>query len=326
MKFGIIGTNFVSDYFMAGAKQVADCEVVAVAGTSIEKAKAFADKYEIPNYFDSYEKMAAANIIDAVYVAVPNALHMPISKYFLERKIPTFCEKPMAGNLREVQEMIDCAIANDTYLQEGLIPLYNDNFTALKEALPLVGPIHQVTFNFSKYSSRYDAYLAGDNPTTFRGELANGAIMDLGVYPIGDCIGLFGKPNKVLSTSSILDTKADVAGASIFVYDDFNVTISYSKASDTFILSEICGELGTITIDMTSRLENIYFTNRKTGEKQRIGGELKESFYYQIKDMIENLKQNKKQSDKMPFATSLAVHSVITECRKQAGIVYPCDL
>ena len=326
MKFGIIGTNFVSDYFMSGALECPDCEVVAVSATSLEKANNFADKYAIPHRFDNYEKMAEAGVIDAVYVATPNGKHLAHSKFFLERKIPVFCEKPLAGNLKEVEEMIACAQTNNTYLQEGLIPIYNPTFAALQEARKALGPIRQVTLNFSKYSSRYDAYLAGENPTTFRSELANGAIMDLGVYPIGLCVCLFGKPVKILSASSLLETKADISGTSIFGYDDFNVAISYSKASDTENLSEICGEAGIITIDVCSTLSNVYFIDRKTKEKTRIGGDLKPNFYYQIKDMIENISNGLIESTRMTFEKSKAVHEAITECRRQAGIVYPCDL
>ena len=325
MNFGIIGTNFVSDYFMSGALECPDCEVVAVSATSMEKADKFADKYNIPHRFDDYEKMAEADLIDAVYIATPNGKHLTHSKYFLERKIPVFCEKPLAGNLKEVEEMIACAKANNTYLHEGLVPIFNPNFVALTNALELIGPIRQVTLNFSKYSSRYDAYLRGENPTTFRCELANGAIMDLGVYPIGLCVCLFGKPRKILSASSLLPTKADISGTSIFCYDDFNVSISYSKASDTENLSEICGERGIITIDVCSILGNMYFIDRNTKEKTRIGGDLKPNFYYQIKDMIDNINDGLIESKRMSFEKSLAVHAAITECRRQAGIVYPCD-
>lgn len=325
MKFGIVGTNFVSEFFMNGAKEVAECEVVAVSDISLEMAKKFADKYNIPNAFDSFEEMAESNLIDAVYIAVPNGLHHKISCYFLNKKIPTFCEKPLAGNYAEVKSMIDCATENDTYLQEGLIPLYNPNFKILKDSLPLVGRIHQVTLNFSKYSSRYDAYLRGENPTTFRPELANGAIMDLGVYVIADCIGLWGQPNKVLSECSLLDTGADISGTSIFVYDDFNVSISYSKASDTGIECEICGENGILKLDQPSQPTVITFIDRKTGEKQILSVEKKENFYYEISEMIEQIKDNKKESRSVPFKTSLEVHSVLTECRKQANLIFPCD-
>ena len=325
MKFGIIGTNFVSDFFMDGAAQVEACQVVAVCSRRLDNAKQFAEKYDIPNTFDSYEEMAEANLIDAVYVAVPNGLHREISEYFLNRKIPVFCEKPMAGNLKEVEAMIACAKENQTYLQEGLIPLYNPNFQIIKDNLKRLGRIHQATFNFSKYSSRYDAYLRGENPTTFRRELANGAIMDLGVYVFADCVGLWGKPNKVLSACSLLDTGADVSGTSILVYDDFPVTLSYSKASDTENKCEICGENGLITFDIPSMPTVVTFTDRVSKEKETISVPKKENFYYEITEMIQQVEAGKTESEKVPFSTSLAIHDLITQCRQQAGMVFPCD-
>lgn len=325
MRFGIIGTNFVSGFFMDGAKHVEKCEVVAVCHKTVEGAKKFADRYNIPHYFDSYEKMYEANLIDAVYIAVPNGLHLQISNYFLSRKIPTFCEKALAGNLKEVESMINCAKENNTYLQEGLIPLYNPNFKILKDNLHLVGTIRQVNFNFSKYSSRYDAYLRGENPTTFRSELSNGAIMDLGVYIFADCISLWGKPNRIMSTSSLLATGSDVSGSSIFMYDKFNVALSYSKASDTTNICEICGELGNLTIDMPSQPKTITFIDRKTKKSIILSVPVKENFFYEISEMISQIESGYKESKSVPFSTSIAVHDVLTNCRKQAGIIFPCD-
>lgn len=325
MKFGIIGTNFVSDFFMDGAAEVENCEVVAVCSRRKENADRFAAKYGIPNSFDSYQEMAASGLIDAVYVAVPNGLHKEISEYYLTRKIPVFCEKPLAGNLSEVESMVACAKENQTYLQEGLIPLYNPNFQILKDNLGKLGRIHQATFNYSKYSSRYDAYLRGENPTTFRRELANGAIMDLGVYVFADCIGLWGKPNQVLSACSLLDTGTDVSGNSILIYDDFPVTLAYSKASDTENMNEICGENGILTFDIPSMPTVVTFIDRKTTERTILSVPKKENFFYEITEMINRVEAGEIESSKVPFATSLAVHEVITQCREQAGIIFPCD-
>ena len=252
-------------------------------------------------------------------------MHHPITTYFLEKGIPTFCEKPLAANHEQVKELIDCAKKNHTYLQEGLIPLYNPNFQILRDNLNLVGRIRQVNLNFSKYSSRYDAYLSGENPTTFRNELANGATMDLGVYVVADCVGLFGKPNKILSTASLLDTGADVAGSSILSYDDFNVTLNYSKASDTVNTCEICGELGQLLIDQPSQPQRISFIERKTGKHTELGIAPKENFSYEIAEMINQIKKNEIESTKVPFDVSLAIHETLTEMRRQSGIVFPMD-
>lgn len=310
---------------MAGAAQVEDCEVVAVCGTSLDKAKNYGKKYGISHHFDSYQKMYESELIEAVYIAVPNSLHHAIATYFLEKGVPTFCEKPLAANADEVKDLIECARENNTYLQEGLIPLYNPNFQILRDNLNLVGKIRQVNLNFSKYSSRYDAYLAGENPTTFRNELANGATMDLGVYVVADCVGLFGKPVKVLSTASLLDTGADVAGSSILSYDGFNVSLNYSKASDTVNTCEICGELGQLLIDQPSQPQKITFIERKTGRRTELGVSPKENFSYEIADMVQQVKKGEIESTKVPFETSLAIHETLTEMRRQSGIVFPMD-
>lgn len=325
MKFGVIGTNFVSDFFMDGAALVEECEVVAVSDVSLELADAFAKKYNISNTFDSYEKMLESNLIEAVYIAVPNGLHKQITMYFLERKIPVFCEKPLASNIDEVNEMFECAKRNNTYLQEGLIPLYNPNLKVVKELLPKLGKLHQVNFTFAKYSSRYDAYLRKENPSTFRADLSNGAIMDLGVYVIGDVIALFGKPKNVISTAELLDTGADIAGASIFIYDDFVASLNYSKASDTKNLSEICGEHGTITIDQPSMPQEVIWYNRLAKEQTVVSETPSENFYYEIREMIACIKEGRIESYSAPHQVSKDVHEVLTHCRKEAGIVFPAD-
>ena len=325
MKFGIIGTNFVSDFFMAGAAQIEECEVVAVCDILEEGARRFSEKYRIPYYFASYSKMYEANLIDAVYVAVPNAIHKEITMFFLERKIPVFCEKPMAGNAKHVKEMVACARENNTYLHEGLVPLYSPNFTIIKENIPKVGKIRQVNITMSQYSSRYDAYLRGENPTTFNSQLSNGATMDLGVYVFAECIALFGKPLKIMSAATLLDTGADVSGASILVYDGFQVNLAYSKASDTENKVEICGEDGLIILNHTTRINSVVLVDRKSKERTELAVETKELFYYEIKEMIEQLSIGQKEAVSVPLELSEIIHEILTESRRQAGIKFPCD-
>ncbi|WP_249028959.1 Gfo/Idh/MocA family protein [Tannockella kyphosi] len=325
MKFGIVGTNFVSDFFMDGAKQESRCEVVAVSSLTLDLAKEFGEKHKIEYCFKSYQDMYEANVIEAVYIAVPNALHKEVACYFLERKIPVFLEKPMASNYDEVVSIMNLAKENNVYIQEGLIPLYNPNFIKLKESIKAIGRIHQVVFNFSKYSSRYDAYLRNENPTTFQAKLSNGAIMDLGVYIMADCVGLFGKPNKVLSACSLLDTKADISGSSILIYDDFIATLMYSKASDTTNSCEINGEDGSIFINTPSMMRDFTIINRKTSEKEVVNVGEKDMFYYEIKTMIDCVEQGVIENTLCSHETSLAIHSVLTECREQAGVVFPQD-
>lgn len=323
MKFGIIGVNFVSDFFMEGAKLEPECEVVAVCARTEKTRKAFQEKYNIPYAFENYKDMV--DVVDAVYVAVPNATHYEISKFFLERKIPTFCEKPLASNEKEVKELIQIAKENDVYFHEGIVSLYGPNYKVVKENLGLVGNLRQVNVNFSKYSTRYDAYLRGENPTTFRADLSNGATMDLGVYCVALVVALFGKPNKILSTASLVETGADVAGTSIFDYGKFVASLSYSKVCDANPLCEICGELGTIRVDHPSLLNSVTFTDRLAKTTTNIGAEPQNNFYCEISEMINQIKAGKKEAISVPLQLSNDIHEVMTEMRRQSGIVFPAD-
>ena len=323
MKFGIIGTNFVSDFFMEGAKLEPKCEVVAACGVSLERLNALVEKHNIPQSFTDYKEMA--EVIDAVYIATPNAKHFEMAKFFLEKKIPVFCEKPLASNAKEVNELVRIAKKNQVYFHEGLVSLYQPNYQVIKDNLHLVGNLRQVNVNFSKYSTRYDAFLRNENPTTFRLELSNGATMDLGVYCVGFAIGLFGKPKKILSTASLLENAADVAGSTIYDYGDYVVSLNYSKVCDANPVAEICGELGTIRINHPSLLTTVTFTDRLTKEVKNLGVEQKHNFYYEISEMIDQIEKGQLESRSVPLSLSQEIHEVMTEMRRQSGIVFPAD-
>ena len=325
MKFGIVGTNFVSDFFMEGAKLVEECEVVAVCSRTEESARKFAEKYSIPNYFGSYQEMLESGLLEAVYIATPNATHCEITKLFLSAGIPTFCEKPLASNVAQVKEMIDCAREHNTYLHEGLVPLYTENFAIIKENIKRVGKIRQVNINMSQYSSRYDAYLRGENPTTFRSELSNGAVMDLGVYVFALCIALFGRPEKILSAATLLDTGTDVSGSSILCYDGYQANLAYSKACNTENKVEICGEEGSLIVNHPTFTDSVVFVDRKTKTRTELAVKPDAIFRYEIEDMIAQVKNSYIESSKVPHDLSLAIHEILTESRRQSGIKFLCD-
>lgn len=335
MRFGIVGTNFVSDFFMEAALRVPSCEVVSVCSGRKENAIRFGEKYNIKNVYEDYIEMIESGTIDAIYLGVPNGLHHDMTIECLKRNVATFTEKPFATNYREAKEMIECAEKYNTYVHDGLVPLYTENFQILKDAIQKIGVLRRAIFSFGKYSSRYDAYLRGENPTTFRRELSNGSLMDIGIYAIGNAVALFGKPKKIIATAQLLETGVDALGTCLFVYDGFEVILLHSKVTDTEIQSEIQGEDGNIQIDLISRISHIYLTQRNTAEgctlgpkqgiKTEISKDNSDNFSAQIEDFIKNVEQGNKESDKCPHQLTLDIIEVLTECRKQAGVVYPAD-
>ena len=87
IRFGMVGTGFIADWVLAGARQDARFEAVAICSRSQERADAFAAKHGIPHTFTSLGQMAASPLVDAVYIATPNFL--PASQSIL--RWDTYC-------------------------------------------------------------------------------------------------------------------------------------------------------------------------------------------------------------------------------------------
>ena len=249
MRFGIIGTNFISNNFMDAAKHIKDFELIAVCSGKEENAKKFAQKYGAKKVFTSWEEMARSGMIDAVYIATLNYLHCKQTLEFLDNDIHVLCEKPMASNIHEVKLMINKAIEKGVVLMEAMKPTLMPNFIAVKENLNNIGKIRRAIFNYGKYSSRYDAYREGIILNAFKPEMSNGSIMDIGVYSIFNAVTLFGMPKKVYGNAIMLESGVDGIGSIILSYDDKEVILMHSKITDTTLPSEIQGEDGTIVID-----------------------------------------------------------------------------
>ena len=109
IRFGMVGTGFIADWVLAGARQDARFEAVAICSRTQERADAFAAKHGIPHTFTLLEEMAASPLVDAVYIATPNFLHASQSILCMRHGKHVLCEKPLASNAREARQMVAVA-------------------------------------------------------------------------------------------------------------------------------------------------------------------------------------------------------------------------
>jgi Predicted dehydrogenases and related proteins len=242
ISIGVVGTNFVTDMFIKGISSVDSFNVIAVCATMEESVAKFTAKYHVNQTFLDYRRMAEIDSLDAVYLAVPNHLHHEMVLYFLNKKISVFCEKPLGVNPGQVEEMIEASNQNHTLLQDGIVPLYTENYLRRKQNLENIGRLRRVVFAFGRSSTRYDAYLRAENPPTFRLEFCNGSLLDMGVYCIAVAVDLFGRSAGVLANVIKLSNGVDCMGSAILIYNDFEVVIMHSKVTGSFIASDIQGE------------------------------------------------------------------------------------
>ena len=256
LKFGIIGTNFISSDFCEAALLVPEVELYAVYSRKQATGDAFARKHGISRVYTNYDAFLDCGL-DAVYVASPNFIHCGQTLKALDQGKHVLCEKIMAVNEKEVQSMIDCAREKGRILLEAMRPDFDPAYELIEQTLPRLGRLSRATFEFCQYSSRYDRYLEGELPNAFNPGLCNAAVMDIGVYCIHSLVRLFGMPKQIKSCSTKLANGFEGSGAVLMQYDNMVAEAIYSKTAVSVTPSVIQGEKGSLLMDYVSRPETL---------------------------------------------------------------------
>jgi len=257
VRYAVVGTSWITESFIQGTNTFEGLRLSAVYSRSREKGEAFAKKYGAEFVFSDLEEMAKSDKIDAVYIASPNSLHYKQSRLFLENKKHVICEKPITVEPEELIKLQALADKHNLIYMEAIMMLHLPQRKLLREELKKIGNITSARFDFSQFSSKYEALQKGEIPNIFNPKMATGCLMDLGIYCIYPAVDFFGVPEKILNTATFLKTGADSVDNAIFIYPDKQVNISCSKVGQSHIGSEIMGDKGTITVSSISKLTGI---------------------------------------------------------------------
>lgn len=322
IRFGVIGTNNITHWFLSGAAQIEDFALTAVYSRSEEKAKEFAEKYNAQYTFTDLNEMAKSDVIDAVYIASPNALHGEQAILFLNEKKHVLCEKAFASNTKEVNRMIEAAIDNQVVLMEAMKTTQMPNFQAVKDNLHRIGKVRKFFTSYCQYSSRYDKYKEGIVLNAFKPELANGGLMDIGVYCIHPIINLFGKPKEVKASAMMLESGVDGEGSIILKYDDMDAVAIYSKITNSKLPSEIQGEDGNLIIESINKFEKVKIVFRDGTEEDLTQFHKEHDMCYEINTFINMIKQGDIEASLSLLQTSKLVMETMDEARRQIGLVW----
>ncbi len=288
------------------------------------RAKEYAERHSIVHTFTSLEEMAQSDVIDAIYIASPNSLHAEQSILFMQHGKHVLCEKPLASNVQEVTRMVEVAKENQVVLLEALRNLFMPNFERIQQEMERIAPVRRAVFNKSQYSSRYDLYKKGENPNTFNPDFSNGSLMDLGVYLLGPALKLFGQPNDVQASGVKLESGVDGSGTVVLSYDDLDVIIMHSKIHATSTPSEIIGEKGRIVIDDIATCDEVRLELRD-GKSEIISESQNAPMSYEIEAFVRAIEAHHPETIDHSATDMIRLADVMTNVRKQLGVVYPAD-
>lgn len=262
IRIGIVGTSSISERF-AEAVGVVDGTVVSrVASRDAGRARVFADAIGAPATATGLDDLLAADDVDAVYLASPNAVHAAQISAAVDAGIPTLVEKPAVLSAAEWDVLVGRARERGVVLLEAMRTAYDPGLAAVRELLPRLGAVRRVSLRYEKRSARYDHVLAGEQTNIFDPALGGSALRDLGVYPLHALVRLFGAPRAIQGARVGIASGTDGLGSALAVYDGFVADIAWSKITDTTLPSEIQGEEGSLAIDAIDAPRRLTVTPR----------------------------------------------------------------
>lgn len=323
INFGVIGTNVITERFLEAGKDAEGFCLRGVYSRSREKAVDFARKHGADLAFDSLEDMASCKEIDAVYVASPNSLHASQSIQMLKGGKHVLCEKPIASNQREFEEMKKAALEKRRILLEAMRSVYSPGFQAIRENLHKLGKIRRVSFQYCQYSRRYDNFKKGIIENAFNPALSNGALMDIGVYCVHPLVSLFGKPEKVISSSLKLSNGIDGAGTILAEYPDFQGELLYSKITDSRVPSQIQGEEGSLVIREIPDPQEVVLYYRDGRTETLEIPRTENNMVYEIREFLRLIREKRYSHEYLE--NSRMEIELMDEVRRQQKIFFPAD-
>ena len=179
-RIGVLGAAAIVPMALTNpARVVPEVQITAIAARDPKRAQGFARKYQIPRVHENYSDLLADPEIDAIYNPLPNSLHAEWTIRALKAGKHVLCEKPFASNARQAEEMAKAADETGLILSEAFAYRYHPLTSLVKEIISSgeIGKVRHIEAQFC-------FLLPSTNNIRFKYELAGGALMDCGCYPV----------------------------------------------------------------------------------------------------------------------------------------------
>lgn len=323
LRWGILATGNIAHKFAAGLPSSATGDLVAVGSRTRQSADRFGDEFDIPRRHGSYAALAADDDVDAIYVATPHPMHKDATILCLRGGKSVLCEKPIAINAGEAEEMIAAARREGCFLMEAMWTRFLPPIVRLREMLAegAIGDVRMVMADFG--------FRGGDDPD---GRLSNaalggGGLLDVGIYPIALASMILGKPTGVTGLAHIGDTGVDEQAAMTLSYDGGRLAVLACG-----IRTQMLHEAAVFGTDGLLRLAHGWWRG-STITLQPAGGEPEiidvpvdgNGYNYEADEVARCLAAGKTESDIMPLAETVQIARTMDALRARWGLKYPME-
>jgi predicted dehydrogenase len=355
LRWGILGTGGIAGLF---TRQVlaSGGQVQAVASRSLEKAQDFVKRFgsgrygtrfgsvpggaaseggaHIESAYGSYEELFQDGEVEAIYIATPHSDHLQWALKALNAGKPLLIEKAITQNAREAEQIFELAQSKNLFVMEAMWTRFLPHMREVKRLVEegVLGDIVSLDANFG-IRKDYDPAHRLFNP-----DLAGGALLDLGVYPISFAHHILGVPSSITSKMQFAPTGVDANLSMIFEYEDSGAQalLHTTSLAQTSTRAAVCGTKGRIEIDFPFYRPSGFtlFTNdgakytyqNKRETPELLGDDGRYGMQFEAAEVARCIKAGKTQSETMPWAHSLEVMQIMDKIRAEHGFRLPKEL
>lgn len=319
MKIGILGAGNIAVKMAKTVSGMKDVENYAVAARNLERAQAFARENGVAKAYGSYEEMLTDPQIDLVYIATPHSHHYLHAKMCLEAGKNVLCEKAFTVNADQARKLFALAKEKNLLITEAIWTRYMPSRKMINEIIEsgVIGEVTSVTANLN--------YTISNVERIRKPELAGGALLDVGVYPINFASMVLGDKLKDVQATAIFKEGVDILDTIAMVFEgDRMATLQCGAREISDRVGSIFGTKGFIQVQNINNPEKITVFDQNYKEVASYLPPAQITGYeYEVEACTRAIAAGEKECPEMPHEETVRVMEIMDGIRKSWGYEIP---
>lgn len=322
MKMAILGAGKIAELMATTIAKMEQVESYAVGSRDLNRAKEFANKFHFRKAYGSYEEMLQDEDIDLVYIAVPHSHHYDTIKLCLEHGKNVLCEKAFTVNATQAKEVLAMAKEKHLLLTEAIWTRYNPMRKVLDDIIDsgMIGKVHSVTANL--------CYVLNYLERNKKPELAGGALLDLGVYPLNfACMVLKGEIKDIKASAIMNEYGVDDSNSMLLTFDDgTTATLHSSQLVSSERGGYVYGTEGYVVIENINNVQGyrVYNRDHQLIKEYKTPDQIT-GYEYEVEACRVALENGWLECPDMPHAETIRMMETMDKIRGIWGLKYPME-
>lgn len=321
--FAVLAAGGIAAKMSKAVSELPEVKRYAVASRSLEKAETFAKEWGYEKAYGSYEEMLADPMVELVYVASPHSHHYEHAKMCIEAGKHVLVEKAFTVNAKQAEELITLAREKKVLLVEAMWTRFMPARQIIDDLLAegTIGEIMSITANLG--------YDIKNKERLIKPELAGGALLDVGVYPIQFALMTVHSPLVKITSDAVLSPEGvDYCNSITLTFENGVMAVLHSSMLGlTDREGVIYGENGSLRVHNINNCEGISVYDKQGRLVKEVAVPPQINGYeYEVLACVEAIRNGELECREMSHKDTLQGMKILDTIRAQWGMKYPCEI